>query len=740
MAARSLLVAAALSLLPVALLADFVRGDADGDGKVDLTDAVAFLDSMFRGGAPFSCEDAADSNDDGRLAIDDALATLAHLFQEGAVPNPGALLPGPDPTCDRLGCASSPDPTPPLVLSEIQYHPFGDYSSLEYVEVQNRTPGDLRLAGYRFTRGIDFSFPSDAVLPAGGYAVVFKDPANARWRRTPGLKLGPFEGVLADGGERLTLTDGECSGETVEYEDRPPWPVGPDGGGPSLERIDALAPADDFRAWRTSTAGLGTPGEANSTAGTPTRPAVVEASFHPGLPSSSDEVTVRLTLDAPAVEIRAATLHWEALAASVSEPAAIAMAAEEGGPDVSVFTATIPPQPSQTLVRMNVEVELEDGRKTLLPQPGEPRAFVSYFVHDGETPATLPILWLFPRRRTGLPIARNVSAVVILEPPAAAGASGPLVFDGVEVRSSRQGQKIRFLKGEEYRGDRTLNMVPEEGGGGTGLMAPQMEHLGFLTFRELGAIAPRADWFRLVDYSSAAKRHTQRLLIQGIGERFLELNGLDPGGDLYKYVYQGLEKHTNIETGSGSLNVLLSRLRSGDPAVRSRAVHDELDLESVGLYSTVSVLIANWDGFHNNIYIYNDLSPGGRWKVIPWDLDQVFETSCAEMPITRPLTGEGCNSREPGVISRPFHLEPDLDAAYREGLRTLIAPGGAFSEEAVKARIDAVEALLLEDLALEETSLGINRGGRRVQIKSTYTAMRNYVRMRLAYLAGVLSN
>jgi hypothetical protein len=740
MAARLLPALLLACLTPSVLLADFTRGDADGDGKVDISDAVAFLSSMFRAGAPFSCEDAADANDDGKLNIGDALATLTHLFAGGSLPNPGALASGPDPTCDRLDCASSPDLTPAVVLSEIQYHPIGDFSSYEYVEVHNRTPGDVSLAGYRFANGIEFAFPEDAVLPAGGYAVVFKDPGNARWRRVPGLKLGPFDGVLSDGGERLTLTDGACAGETAEYGDGPPWPVGPDGGGPSLERIDELADPDDFRAWRTSTAGLGTPGESNSTAGTPVRPAVIEASFHPGRPTSADSVTVRVTMDAAAEDVVGATLHWEALAASVSEPGAAPMSPEGGGPDFSSFTAVIPAQPSQTLVRMDVEVELVDGRRALLPQPGEPRAFLSYFVHDGETPAALPILWLFPRRRTGLPIpSRVVSAVVILPPSGAAGAGEPLVFDGAQVSSSRQGQKIKFLKGEEHRGDRTLNMVPEEGGGGTGLLAPHMEHLGFEMFRALGAIAPRADWFRVVDYSSVARRHTQRLLIQGIGERFLELNGLDPGGDLYKYVYQGLEKHTNLETGSGTLNVLLSKLRSADPAVRGRAVHDELDVDSVGLYSIAGVLIANWDGFHNNIYIYNDLSPGGRWKVFPWDLDQVFETSCAEMPVARPLTGEGCNSREPGVISRPFHLEPDLDAAYRDGLRAMIAPGAPFSQEAVIARIDAVEALLLEDLALAESSLGIDRGGRRIQVKNAYAAMRTYVRRRIPYLAEALS-
>ncbi|MBI4606097.1 MAG: IPT/TIG domain-containing protein [Planctomycetes bacterium] len=82
----------------------FGRGDANGDDKVDISDAVFHLDFLFRGGPGGPCEDAADSNDDGRLDISDAIRTLRFLFQgsEGLPPpSPG---PGLDPTPDALSC------------------------------------------------------------------------------------------------------------------------------------------------------------------------------------------------------------------------------------------------------------------------------------------------------------------------------------------------------------------------------------------------------------------------------------------------------------------------------------------------------------------------------------------------------------------------------------------------------------------------------------------------------------
>ncbi|MBI4600636.1 MAG: lamin tail domain-containing protein [Planctomycetes bacterium] len=83
----------------------FVRSDANADGKTDLTDAVAILDHLFRGGKEPSCVDAADANDDGALSLTDAIFLLQHLFQGGKEPPAPYPDPGQDPTPDELGCA-----------------------------------------------------------------------------------------------------------------------------------------------------------------------------------------------------------------------------------------------------------------------------------------------------------------------------------------------------------------------------------------------------------------------------------------------------------------------------------------------------------------------------------------------------------------------------------------------------------------------------------------------------------
>jgi hypothetical protein len=58
----------------------FVRGDTNGDDKVDISDPIATLGFLFGDMTVLSCEDAADSNDDGGIDISDPIDTLGYLF------------------------------------------------------------------------------------------------------------------------------------------------------------------------------------------------------------------------------------------------------------------------------------------------------------------------------------------------------------------------------------------------------------------------------------------------------------------------------------------------------------------------------------------------------------------------------------------------------------------------------------------------------------------------------------
>ncbi len=83
----------------------FVRGDPNGDGKINLADALYILSFLFSGLQPPNCMDTADANDDGKVNLSDAIYLLGYLFGHKAPPPPPFPEPALDPTQDPLLCA-----------------------------------------------------------------------------------------------------------------------------------------------------------------------------------------------------------------------------------------------------------------------------------------------------------------------------------------------------------------------------------------------------------------------------------------------------------------------------------------------------------------------------------------------------------------------------------------------------------------------------------------------------------
>ncbi len=82
----------------------FVRGDANSDQAINLTDPIFILDYLFRGGVTPPCLDAADVNDDGLVQLTDAVVLLGFLFRGQEPPAQPFPEPGVDPTGDEVSC------------------------------------------------------------------------------------------------------------------------------------------------------------------------------------------------------------------------------------------------------------------------------------------------------------------------------------------------------------------------------------------------------------------------------------------------------------------------------------------------------------------------------------------------------------------------------------------------------------------------------------------------------------
>ncbi len=183
-----------------------------------------------------------------------------------------------------LGSANSGPLLGPVVITEIMYNPVTGAD--EYLELRNITGSSVPLF--------------DPLNPANTWRVDGLGSTASAWQVPAGLTLAPrqfmilteidpetfrsrygipasvpiyqYPGALSNGGETLAVqkpgtpytNNGQLvvpyiDVDSVTYDDVAPWPISADGTGPSLERINWRAFANDSGNWRVSAANGGTP-------------------------------------------------------------------------------------------------------------------------------------------------------------------------------------------------------------------------------------------------------------------------------------------------------------------------------------------------------------------------------------------------------------------------------------------------------------------------------------------------
>ena len=159
-----------------------------------------------------------------------------------------------------------------IVINEIMYAPTSGDSDEEFIELRNKGTNAVNVGGWKFTDGINFTFPAGIVIPTNGYLVVAKNGARLRTNYA-GLTtvncLGDYGGTLANGGERVALSFPDDVATTnqfgqtitniiwiiadeVTYGDGGRWGRSSDAGGSSLELVDARADNRLAGNWRDS--------------------------------------------------------------------------------------------------------------------------------------------------------------------------------------------------------------------------------------------------------------------------------------------------------------------------------------------------------------------------------------------------------------------------------------------------------------------------------------------------------
>ncbi|HLP77618.1 MAG TPA: lamin tail domain-containing protein, partial [Candidatus Paceibacterota bacterium] len=107
-----------------------------------------------------------------------------------------------------LGASNTPPRLSPVAINEIMYNPISGDNNDEYIEIYNRSGAPVNIGGWRLDGGINYAFPSNTVIKAGGYMVVAENLTNllAKYPQLNATNaFGNYGGTLANGGERLAL-------------------------------------------------------------------------------------------------------------------------------------------------------------------------------------------------------------------------------------------------------------------------------------------------------------------------------------------------------------------------------------------------------------------------------------------------------------------------------------------------------------------------------------------------------
>ncbi|MEJ2627110.1 MAG: CotH kinase family protein [bacterium] len=154
-----------------------------------------------------------------------------------------------------------------IVINEINYHSSQDVDPEDWVELYNNSDFPVDLSGWKFKDSNDthvYSIPDNTILNADAYIVlcrdlsafgnVFPDVANV---------LGDLDFGFDGNGELLRLYDeGLTIVDSLTYDDRFPWPLEPDGNGPTLALKNPNLDNTIAENW-TASDNHGTPGEIN---------------------------------------------------------------------------------------------------------------------------------------------------------------------------------------------------------------------------------------------------------------------------------------------------------------------------------------------------------------------------------------------------------------------------------------------------------------------------------------------
>ncbi len=524
-----------------------------------------------------------------------------------------------------------------IVISELMYHaPDSDplYADVEFIELANTGAASVDLAGWSFTSGITLeggAIPSGVTVAPGGYVVGTNDPAlfQAKYGFTADFSYAGTS--LSNGGEEVTLVDGGAvTVDDVTYDDAAPWPVAPDGGGPSLELSDLATDNADPAGWHASSVDFGTPRAAN-TAPPLDLGAVATA---PAVPSPGQSVEVSA---AAPVGTTMSLTYRVMYGGDVTVPM-LDDAASPGGAGDGVYAATVPGASAGEMVRYKVAAAM-GALTAAYPPVGDSRPWDGYVVTDPALgSAEYPVLQWFMPDATYQDLLANHRCDDVT-------ADATFYWNGVLL----DGGAMK-IKGHSTCVDTKVKWNIELPAGytfdfGDGFSYPVDE----FNLESRAIPIPQLGW-EMIGQTGAPTAGERTMRVQrngaffgvfGVLEKYdgtwRKAHGYDDAA-FYKVQAKGLRAYSTATdlAASGDIDkkspddgdftdiwTLTQQLALPDSPAKRAWLREHLDLPEIANYTAVNVVMRHWDSGSKNYYIVANPDTG-RWQVLSWDLDGIF--------------------------------------------------------------------------------------------------------------------
>jgi len=557
------------------------------------------------------------------------------------------------------GEKNQPPQLPSIHITEINYHPSSENNRDEFIELYNSGDSIIDLSKWRFTRGIEYSFPQGVFIFPQKYLLIVPDSDYAAEKYPGTAFIGNFSGGFDNSGERICLEDSNGT-HVVDfyYADDGSWPRGadgpvepndeddpfdPGGQGMTLELRHIAFDPSAGSAWIAETEN-GTPGAPRRNPEENPPPIVYDYSIDPQLPEPETAVLINAKVFCPsAIQTVECMWRYEGDEEWNSLPLLDDGLNIDGEAGDNLWGGFLVSLNRTGTVFFHFKCENTDGVQSTLPHNIDQ---MPYLLRVEEK--------LFPTSDDGdfirlimtnndLERLRNRNTRSNLLLPCSIVRNGKIYQYG-KVRY--RGSSARSHTPKSYRIELTHDeSLPEAKFLYLNACYPINQFMGMNTFRRAGIPTPRA---KLVSLGMGDGFWSDYIQMERIDEFFSDFHLPGDDGNLYRgercndfggdlsYFgdneddYKcGYSKQTNSSKQDWSDIVQLCRALNSPPADYMGEIEKILDIDQWCRYFAVHTILSNQETSiyrnHGDDYFLYRRESDGRFILLPWDMDTVFE-------------------------------------------------------------------------------------------------------------------